>query len=91
MINSFSDKTTAAIFDRKFLRRFPPDIQERAHAKRSQIDAATIIEDFRVPFLITMNRSKARGDGLWKSVRVLLQHWLKRWVKFPMPKEVITF
>lgn len=49
MIKSFADKHTAAIFSGKFVRRLPHDIQGIARRKLKLIDAASRIEELRVP------------------------------------------
>ena len=49
MIQTFADKSTAAIFTGLRVRKLPPEIQERARAKLLAIHAATVIEDLRIP------------------------------------------
>ena len=49
MIQSFADKTTAAIFAGLEVRRMPHDLQQRAAEKLALPDAALTIEDLRVP------------------------------------------
>ncbi len=69
MIKSFADKRTAAIFAGYVVRGLPAQIQKRARAKIIAIDAASQLDDPRIP---PGNRLEAlRGDrkGL-HSVRV---------------------
>jgi proteic killer suppression protein len=49
MIVSFRSKETEKIFNRQYSRKLPLDIQKVAMRKLWQIDAATIIEDLRIP------------------------------------------
>ncbi|MFN4090606.1 MAG: type II toxin-antitoxin system RelE/ParE family toxin [Alphaproteobacteria bacterium] len=49
MIKSFADKRTAAIFSGYEVRNLPQQIQRRARAKLLAIDAATALDDLRVP------------------------------------------
>ena len=49
VIQSFADKRTAAIFLGQAVRNLPPQIQRRARAKLLAIDAASLIDDLRVP------------------------------------------
>ena len=49
VIQSFADKRTAAIFAGYAVRDMPLEIQRRARAKLLAIDAATQLNDLRVP------------------------------------------
>jgi proteic killer suppression protein len=49
MIKSFRCKETKRIFEGRFSKRFPPDIQKRARMRLERIDAAAVLEDLRVP------------------------------------------
>jgi proteic killer suppression protein len=49
MIVSFKDADSEATFHGKAARRIPPDVRSRARRKLDMINAATVIEDFRVP------------------------------------------
>jgi len=49
VIRSFADKRTEQLFVSGTERRLPPDIARRAVRKLSAIDAATIVDDLRVP------------------------------------------
>lgn len=60
MIKSFAEKRTAAIFAGYAVRGLAQQIQQRARAKLLAIDAATVLDDLRVP---PGNRLEAlRGD-----------------------------
>ena len=69
MIKSFSDKRTAAIFAGYIVRGLPAQIQKRARAKILAVDAASQLDDLRIP---PGNRLEAlRGDRKGQhSVRV---------------------
>lgn len=49
MIKTFADKQTEQFWLTGKLRRLPPDIARRALRKLSAVDAATDVEDLRVP------------------------------------------
>ena len=49
MIISFSCKETEKIWDGKKSRKLPEDIQVRALVKLGIIDAASVVEDLRIP------------------------------------------
>jgi len=49
MIKSFRCKETKKVFGRKFSKKLPTDIQEVARTKLVILDAATSINDLRVP------------------------------------------
>ena len=49
MIRSFRDGQTERVFRRERARRFPTDVQRRAHRKLLLLDAAEALEDLRVP------------------------------------------
>ncbi len=49
MINSFSDKSTEDLFNRKFVRYLPPTIQRLAYRKLLLIDGAERLDDLRMP------------------------------------------
>ncbi len=60
MIKSFADKRTAAIFAGYVVRGLPTQIQKRARAKILAVDAASRLDDLRIP---PGNRLEAlRGD-----------------------------
>ena len=49
MIKSFTDKRTAALFTGYSVRALPNQIQGRARAKLLAIDAASQLDDLRIP------------------------------------------
>ena len=49
MIKSFTDKLTAAIFAGYVVRGLPAQIQKRARAKILVVDAASQLDDLRIP------------------------------------------
>mgnify|MGYP001597907156 CR=1 FL=1 len=49
MIRSFGDKDTERLFRRQPVRKLPQDIQRVALRKLRQLDAATSLDDLRVP------------------------------------------
>ena len=60
VIRSFRCRDTERIFYRQFVRRFPSSIQQRAFMKLNAIDAATRLEELRLP---PSNRLEAlKGD-----------------------------
>ena len=73
MILSFRDKQTAALFEGLRVRHIDIKVQRRALMKLQQLDAATVLEDMRVP---PGNQLEAlRGDRKGQhSVRVN-QQW----------------
>jgi proteic killer suppression protein len=69
MIKSFADVETQRFYTTGKTRRFPPDILKRAIKRLTQLDAATVLEDLRMP---PSNRLEAlTGDraGKW-SIRI---------------------
>jgi proteic killer suppression protein len=49
VIKSFRCRDTERVFHRRFARKFPTDIQQRAFMKLNAIDAAVTLEDLRLP------------------------------------------
>lgn len=49
MIKSFKCKETEKIFNRDRSKDFPPDIQQRAYMRLNSLNAATAIDDLRLP------------------------------------------
>ena len=69
MIKSFTDAETERFYNTGKTRRFPPDILKRAIKRLTQLDAATRLDDLRMP---PSNRLEAlTGDfsGKW-SIRI---------------------
>jgi len=59
MIESFRDKRTAAVFQGRMPKGFPSDIANVARRKLRMLDAATRLDDLRVP---PANRLEALTD-----------------------------
>ena len=49
MIKSFADKKTQKIWNRRYSKKLPEDIQKRGRQKLILVDSAVTIEDLRVP------------------------------------------
>ena len=69
MIKTFKDRDTERLFQRQPVKRLGPDIQRVALRKLRMLDAATMLDDLRVP---PANRlEKLRGDRMGQhSIRV---------------------
>ncbi|MDE0366721.1 MAG: type II toxin-antitoxin system RelE/ParE family toxin [Gammaproteobacteria bacterium] len=60
MIRSFKDKRAEAIFNGERAKRLATEIQQRARRKLRMLDAATVLDDLRVPPSNCLE--KLRGD-----------------------------
>lgn len=49
MIKSFADKETEKVFNRKFSKKLPPEIQRPARRKLEILNAAETLQDLRTP------------------------------------------
>lgn len=49
MIRSFGDKATAAVFERRYVRALPHDIQRVGFRKLVQLHSAKSLDDLRAP------------------------------------------
>ena len=49
MIKSFKSKETEKIYNEKFSKKLPQEIQKRALQKLRMLDIASVIEDLRIP------------------------------------------
>ena len=69
MIKSFRDKDTERLFNRERVKRFGPDVQRLGLRKLRMLDAATSLDDLKVP---PANRlEKLKGDRAGQhSIRV---------------------
>ena len=69
MIKSFKCKETEVIFEGKFSKKFPGDIQRRAERKLRMLDTAEKLEDLKIP--PSNNLESLIGDrkGRW-SIRI---------------------
>ena len=49
MIRSFRDEPTRAVWERRYTKSIGPDLARQAYKKLAMIDAATTINDLRIP------------------------------------------
>lgn len=69
MIKSFKSKETEKIFNREYSLKLPASIQRVALRKLWMIDAATIINDLRVPPANHLEQLKGKRHGQY-SIRI---------------------
>lgn len=69
MIKSFASRETEKVFNREHSRKLPRDIQTHALMRLMQIDAATRIEDLRLPPSNHLEPLKGDRKGQW-SIRI---------------------
>lgn len=69
MIRSWADEETEKLFNRQRSRKLPPDIQRIALRKLLMLDAATVLEDLRVPPANRLEKLKGDREGQW-SIRI---------------------
>ncbi len=69
MIQSFKNKRTQDLFEGVRIRKFSSKIQERATRKLRMVDAATTVEDLRVPPSNCLEKLSGGRDGQW-SIRI---------------------
>ena len=69
MIRTFADNETERFFVTGKSRRFPPDVLKRAIRRLTQIDAATIIDDLRMPPSNRLESLIGSRTGQW-SIRI---------------------
>jgi proteic killer suppression protein len=69
VIRSFRDKDTERLFAREPVKRWGPDVQRLGLRKLRMLDAATRIEDLRVPPGNRLEKLRGHRAGQW-SVRV---------------------
>lgn len=69
MIKSFRDRDTERLFHRERVKRFGSEVQKRGLRKLRMLDAATVLEDLKIP---PANRlEKLKGDRAGQhSIRV---------------------
>lgn len=65
MIRSFGTRDTDRLFHREPVRRWGPDVQHAALRKLRMLDAATTLEDLRVPPANRLEKLKGRRAGQW--------------------------
>jgi proteic killer suppression protein len=63
VIKSFRCRDTERVFHRRFARKFPTDIQQRAFMKLNAIDAAVTLEDLRLPASNRLEALKGNRKG----------------------------
>lgn len=69
VIVSWADEEAKRIFNRERSRRLPADIQETARRKLLMLDAASRIDDLRIPPANRLERLSGRRSGQW-SIRI---------------------
>ena len=73
MIKSFADKETQEIWNRRYSKKLPEDIQKRGRQKLILVDSAVTIEDLRVPPGNRLEKLKGSREGQ-HSIRIN-QQW----------------
>jgi len=69
VIRSWADEEAEKLFNRQRSRTLPPDIQRTALRKLVMLDAATTIDDLRVPPANRLEKLKGDRAGQW-SIRI---------------------
>lgn len=69
MIRSWADVEAEKLFNRQRSRTLPPDLQRVALRKLLMVDAATALEDLRVPAANRLEKLKGDRKGQW-SIRI---------------------
>ncbi|MEQ6884590.1 type II toxin-antitoxin system RelE/ParE family toxin [Salicola sp. Rm-C-2C1-2] len=69
MIKSFADRTTAALFDDRNVRRVAKPLQLKARRKLLQLDAVQHVEELRIPPGNRLEKLSGKRGGQW-SIRV---------------------
>lgn len=69
MIRSFADNETASFYATGKSRRLPPEIHKRAAVRLTQLNAATSVEDLRLPPSNRLEALKHDRLGQW-SIRI---------------------
>lgn len=69
MIRSFRDRDTERLFAREPVKRWGPDVQRVGLRKLRMLDAATRIDDLRVPPGNRLEKLSGKHAGRW-SIRV---------------------
>lgn len=69
MIENFKDKESEKIFNREISRKLPPDIQRTAMRKLWMLDAATSINDLKIPPSNHLEQLKGDRKGQY-SIRI---------------------
>jgi proteic killer suppression protein len=69
MIRSWADAEAEKLFQRQRSRKLPPDLHRVALRKLVMLDAATGLEDLRVPPANQLEKLKGERAGAW-SIRI---------------------
>jgi len=69
MIQSFSDKETAAVFAGYVVRQLPQTMQQVARRKLKQLDAARLLDELKIPPGNRLETLKGNRKGQW-SIRI---------------------
>lgn len=69
MIQSFADTETKKFFETGKSRRLPPDIRKRATMRLIQLNAATALDDLRIPPSNHLEALAGDRKGQW-SIRI---------------------
>jgi len=69
VIRSWADAEAEKLFQRQRSRKLPPDIQRVALRKLLMVDAATTLDDLRIPPANHLEKLKGDREGQW-SIRV---------------------
>ena len=69
MIQSFKDRETEGIFNRRLSRRLPGDIQQRALRKLRMLHNAKAIDDLRAPPANRLEKLAGSREGIY-SIRI---------------------
>ena len=69
MIRSFRDRDTERLFRREPVRKWGPEVQRAGLRKLRMLDAATSLEDLRVPSGNRLEKLRGERAGQW-SIRV---------------------
>lgn len=73
MTKTFADKETAKVFGGSAARTLPPELQKRAKMRLDRIDAATAVNDLRVP--PSHHLEKLSGDRAGQYSLRINQQW----------------
>lgn len=69
MIKSFADRETQKLYQRKFSRKLPQSIQQKARLKLEILDAAGALSDLRIPPGNRLEKLTGNRDGQY-SIRI---------------------
>jgi proteic killer suppression protein len=69
MIKSFADKETEKVYQRKYSKKLPEEIQHRARRKLRMIKRSQDLNDLRTPPGNQLEKLRGDRDGQW-SIRI---------------------